>query len=99
MNSQDSLIVKCGKCQGQIHFHTCQEHHFVLNSVCLDCGEVAKVIGGCPECKFLVCPNCDKQKVNDDLICENCKVEFSEDDLCSHCEKLVKGSCYYCKMD
>jgi hypothetical protein len=97
--SEPNVIVKCGKCQGQIHFHTCQEHDFVLNSVCVDCGEVYKVPGGCPKCKLLECPECGKQAVNDSLICDNCQAEFNEDDICQHCETLIKGNCYYCKID
>lgn len=50
----------------------------------------------------LECPYCGKYSVDDKkdwpLICESCKEEFCEDDMCMECEKLVK-SCYYCKMD
>lgn len=54
-------------------------------------------------CKYLECPNCGKHQVDDSgdfpIKCLNCKEEFCEDDMCMECEKLVKGSCYYCKMD
>ncbi len=52
---------------------------------------------------MLECPNCYKYTVRDTgdfpIICENCKQEFVEEDVCMECDKLVKGSCFYCKMD
>lgn len=49
---------------------------------------------------LLECPNCSKYGVDDEtLVCIECKEEFSEDDVCSNCDKLMAGSCYYCKMD
>ena len=49
----DSKIgVKCGKCNGQIYFYTCPIHHWVLSSVCLDCGETHEVDIKCKECSF-----------------------------------------------
>lgn len=51
----------------------------------------------------LECPNCNKWGVELDAQgfgqCPHCQEEFCEDDVCPECEKLVKGSCYYCKMD
>ncbi len=51
---------------------------------------------------WLECPHCNKEGVDDTkktLICMNCKAEFTEDDICPECERLVAGSCYFCKMD
>ena len=52
---------------------------------------------------YLECPHCNCEAVDDTkefpLVCLNCHEEFSEDDVCPECEKLVKGSCYLCKMD
>ena len=31
--------------------------------------------------------------------CPHCHAQYSADDICPECEKLIKGSCYYCKMD
>lgn len=52
----------------------------------------------------LECPNCDKWGIiidNDTSTgkCHHCEEEFCEDDICPECNTLVKGSCYYCKMD
>ena len=46
----DGVFVKCGKCGGQIEFHTCELHDWVLDSICLDCGSVHKVKEKCQEC-------------------------------------------------
>lgn len=52
---------------------------------------------------YLECPACGKYAVDDredwPLVCKNCKDEYTEDDMCMECNKLVKGGCYYCKMD
>lgn len=52
---------------------------------------------------MLECPECYKWQVKsideNSLVCQNCKAEFTEDDICMECNKLIKGSCFYCKMD
>lgn len=52
---------------------------------------------------YLECPHCKSEAVDDNkdfpLVCMNCKEEFTQDDMCGECNKLVAGSCYYCKMD
>lgn len=51
----------------------------------------------------LECPACGKWGVELNNVnsgeCPHCRDQFCEDDLCCSCEKLVKGSCYYCRMD
>lgn len=51
----------------------------------------------------LECPNCNKWGVIFDedkpFECPNCHEEYNVDDVCPECERLVKGSCYSCKMD
>lgn len=52
---------------------------------------------------MLECPECGKHTVADEgdfpMVCGNCGELFDEDDMCNQCNKLVKGSCWYCKMD
>ncbi len=76
---------------------------------CFLCGKDTPKLNGnglCNECnpyKGLECPNCNKYGVPEDdeysMTCPHCKEEFTEDDICPECNKLVKGSCYHCKMD
>lgn len=51
----------------------------------------------------LECPNCSKWGImldeNSKGECKNCRTPFCEDDICAECNTLIKGSCYYCKMD
>lgn len=53
--------------------------------------------------KGLECPNCSKCGVimdeDNPFYCPHCQEEFNIDDICPECEQLVKGSCFYCKMD
>lgn len=51
----------------------------------------------------LECPNCNKWGVmlgeENGGECPHCGTPFCEDDICSECNTLVKGTCFYCKMD
>lgn len=78
--------------------------------ICFLCGKDSSKLNGnglCNECnpyKGLECPMCNKWGIIVDNetetgLCPHCGEEYCQDDICPECEKLVKGSCYYCKMD
>ena len=46
--------IACGKCKGSLDITTCPEHHWILKTVCKECGFVCVSYERCQECEGII---------------------------------------------